>query len=184
MAAIVRIPVESSLATQSVNIWHYRITNAAPITEVNEALVQLDTFYTAIAGVLGVQTFTIGARVVTEDQTPNLIIGATSQTATMTGVNLQPLQACAVLSISSGIVGGTHRGRKYLGPLDGSSVQADGRSLTAADRTTIVGAAGALLTATASGSTMGVWSRKNSTFTVASGVSVASLIGTQRRRLT
>lgn len=183
MAAVVRIPVESSLGTQSVNVWHYRITNAAPVTEVSEAIAQLDTFYTAIAGVLGVQTFTIGARCVTEDQSPNLIIAGTSQIAVMTGSNYNVLSACAVLSLSSGIVGGAHRGRKYLGPLDGAAVQTDGRSVTGADRTTLISAAGALLTPTASGSVMGIWSRKNSTFTVCSGVSVGTIVGTQRRRL-
>jgi len=166
-----------------VNVWHYRITNASPVTEVSEAIDQLDTFYTAIAGVLQVQTFTIGSRCVTEDQNPNLIINGAPETATMTGSGGEVLTACAVLTLSSGIVGGAHRGRKYFGPLDGSAVQSDGRSLNATDRSTINAAAGALLTPTASGSVMGIWSRKNQSFTVCTGVSTQALIGTQRRRL-
>lgn len=183
MAAVVRIPVESSLATGSVNVWHYRITNASPITEVSEAIAQLDTFYTAIAGLLAAQTFTIGTRCVTEDQTPNLIIAGTSQTAAGAGASTTLLAGAAVLSIFSGIVGGTHRGRKYLGPLDSAAMQADGRSLNATDRTTLATAAGNLLLATASGSTMGIWSRKNSAFTLATGVTAAAVIGVQRRRM-
>jgi len=183
MPAVVRIPVESSLATGSVNVWHYRIQNAAPATEVSEAIDQLDTFYTAIAGLLAAQTFTIGSRCVTEDQTPNLIINGAVETATGTGSSTTLLAGAAVLSIFSGIVGGTHRGRKYLGPLDSAAMQADGRSLNATDRSTLNAAAGALLSPTASGSVMGIWSRKNEVFTLATGVSTAALIGIQRRRM-
>ena len=183
MSAVVRIPVESSLATLSVNVWHYRITNASPVTEVSEAIDQLDTFYTAIAGVLQTQTLTIGLRCVTEDQVPNIIINGGIETSTGTGAGTGILAAAAVLSLSSGIVGGAHRGRKYLGPLDSAAMQSDGRSLNATDKSTILTAATALLTPTASGSVVGVWSRKNSSFTVATGVAVANLLGIQRRRM-
>ena len=183
MTAVVRIPVESSLGTQVVNVWHYRITNSSPITEVSEAIDQLDTFYTAIAGVLQVQTFNIGMRCVTEDQVPNVIIPAQSEVAAGTGSGSGLLAASAVLGLTSAIVGGAHRGRKYLGALDSTAVQSDGRSLNATDRTTILTAATSLLTPTASGSVVGVWSRKNSAFTVATGVTVGVFAGIQRRRM-
>lgn len=183
MAAVVRITCESSLATAAINVWHYRITNASPTTEVGEALVALDTFYTAIAGVLSNQTISIGTRCVTEDQTPNLLIFPTTQSAAGTGGAPGALALAAVLSISSNIVGGSHRGRKYLGPIDASALQSDGRTLTAGDRTTIIAAAANLLVPTASGSVLGVWSRKNSTFTTATGVTVGVIAGLQRRRM-
>lgn len=183
MAAVVRVPVESSLGTLSVNVWHYRITNASPLTEINEILVKLDTFYTALATWLRSQTFTIGARVVSEDQTNNFIVIPTVQTASMSGTGGEVLSACAVLSISSDLVGGTHRGRKYLGPLEDAAVQSDGRSLNSTLRSDINTAAAALLTPTASGSVLGVWSRKNSSFTLATGVSCSAIAGTQRRRM-
>lgn len=182
MAAVIRISAESSLATGAVNVWHYRITNASPVTEASEAVAQLDTFYTAIAGMLTAQTFTIGRRIVTEDQTPNLIVAGTSQQATGTGASEAFYAAAAVLSISSGIVGGTHRGRKYIGVLDNAAVTT-GRLLTIADRNTLIAAAANLLFPTASGSQLGIWSRKNSTFTLATGMDVATVLGSQRRRL-
>ena len=183
MVAIVRVPVEGSLATQSVNIWHWEIPNSAPTTEVSEINVKLDTFYTALASILAVQTFSIGTRVVTVDQNPNLIISGTTQTSTASGTGTQVLSACAVLQLSSAIVGGAHRGRVYLGPLDTNSVQSNGRSLDTTVRSDITAAAGALLTPTASGCRPVIWSRKNLAATVVSGVSTAATVGTQRRRL-
>lgn len=183
MAAIVRIPVESSLATGCTNVWHYSIPNSSPTSEVSEAIDQLDTFYTAIAGSLFVQTFTIGQRCVTVDQTPNLVIPGTSEQATGTGTGVTTLAACAVLGLGSNIVGGSHRGRIYLGPLDDAAVSSNGRELDSTNRTTILTAAAALLSATASGAFVVVWSRKNLTATPVTGVSVATTIGTQRRRL-
>jgi hypothetical protein len=180
---VVRIPVESSVGTLAVNIWHYRITNASPITETNEAIDALDTFYTAIQGMLAPQTFNIGFRVITEDQTPNVIIPAQSEVATGTGTAQSLLAASAVLGLTSGIVGGSNRGRKYIGPLDQAATQSDGRSLNATDRTTLLSAAANLLTPTASGSVLGIWSRKNSAFTVATGVTCGTILGVQRRRM-
>lgn len=183
MVAIVRVPVESSLATGSVNVWHWEIPNSAPITEVGEVTAALDTFYTAIAGVLFVQTFTIGTRCVTVDQNPNVIIPANTGSATATGVGVSVLSAAAVLSLGSYVVGGTHRGRVYLGPLDQGAVQSNGRQLGTSEQSTINSAAGALLTPTASGCRLVVWSRKNNTATVVTSVSTALQLGTQRRRL-
>mgnify|MGYP001084417985 CR=1 FL=1 len=183
MAAVVRIPVESNIATASVNVWHYRIPNVSPVAEVNEAVVQLDTFYTAIASLLQAGTWTIGSRCVTEDQTPNVIINATTGSVTTSGTAGEILSACAVLAIRSNVVGGSRRGRKYLGPLDAGVVDADGRTVGASDRTTINTAAAALLSATASGAEMGIWSRQLSVFTLATGVGTGARVGTQRRRL-
>lgn len=183
MAAIVRIPVESSLATGAVNIWHYSIPNVSPVTEVGEAIVQLDTFYTAIAGSLTPATLTIGSRCVTVDQATNVIIPATTQTATMTGTGASVLSACAVLSLGSLVVGGTHRGRVYLGPLDTSAVATNAREVNSTDRGTILTAAAALLTPTASDAKVVVYSRKNNSSTNVTGVSMSTQLGTQRRRL-
>ena len=183
MAAVVRIPVESNIGTDSVNVWHYRIPNVSPVAEVSEAIDQLDTFYTAIASLLLAGTWTIGSRCVTEDQTPNVIINGGIETVTSAGSAGEILSACAVLSIRSNVVGGSRRGRKYLGPLDPTVVDSDGRTIGAAERTTINTAAAALLVATASGAEMGIWSRQLSVFTLATGVGTSAQVGTQRRRL-
>lgn len=183
MAAVVRITAESSLSTQSVNVWHYRIPNISPTAEVDECIDQLDTFYTAIATYLTAGTYLIGQHVVTVDQSPNVIIPGTSETSVTSGTGTQVLSAAAVLTIGSLIVGGSHRGRKYLGPLETAAVQSNGRLLDGTSRAAMISAAGALLLATTSGCTMGVYSRKNNSFTVASSVGMRDTVGTQRRRL-
>lgn len=184
MPAVVRVSAESSLATGSVNVWHWIIPNSSPATETSGIVSALDTFYTAIAGVLAAQTFTIGERVVTVDQNPNLIIAATTQQATGTGVGSSQLSSCYVLQLRSNVVGGSHRGRVYLGPLDTAAIQADGRTPTVVDQNTVVSAAATLMAFTTNGVQLAVWSRKNLVAQPVTGVSVRSVIGVQRRRLT
>jgi hypothetical protein len=184
MSAVIRVSVESNLATGSVNVWHWIIPNSSPVTESNNAVNALDTFYTALGSVLGAQTFTIGSRVVTVDQNPNLIIGATSQTATTSGTGYSVLSACAVVRLSSSIVGGGHRGRVYLGPLANNVLNSNGRELTTAIANTITSAAATLMGTTTGGIQLAVWSRTTRVATAVTGVAVPTGLGTQRRRLT
>jgi hypothetical protein len=183
MPAVIRVTAESNQAQQSVNVWHWIIPNSSPLTEAQNAVNALGTFYTAIAGVLAVQIFSIGRRVVTVDQVPNLIISPTVSNVTCTGVNRSPLQAAIVLALGSNVVGGSHRGRVYLGPLDGAAIQSDGRSVTASDLTTINTAAAALMATTTGGIQLAVWSRKNRAAQPVTAVGGSPIIGTQRRRL-
>lgn len=184
MPAVIRVPVESSLATQSVSVWHWIIPNSAPSTEANNAINALDTFYTALSSILAPQTFTIGSRVTTVDQNPNLIIGASSQTATGAGSGTEILSAAAVLSLGSSVVGGSHRGRKYLGPLGANVVTTNGRDISSGTASTITAAAATLMGTTTGGIQLAVWSPTQSVATAVSAVSCRTLLGTQRRRLT
>lgn len=184
MPAVIRVPVESSLSTQAVNVWHWIIPNSSPLTEASGICTALDTFYTAIAGVLGATTFTIGTRVVTVDQTPNLVIPAVTQSAVGTGPGFSMLASCAVLQLGSNVVGGSHRGRVYLGPLDSSAVDSTGRQIASADQSTITAAAATLMAFTTNGVQLAVWSRKNLVATPVTGVSTRNIVGIQRRRLT
>lgn len=184
MALVIQIPAESNLATESVNVWHYEIPGTAPVTEANSAITALDTFYGAITSVLSAATWTIGRVVRTVDQTPNQYIGATPQTQATTGATVSPLQVCALVSFTSSTVGGSYRGRKYLGPITTGSVAANGRDLDTAELSTIFTAASALLADTTNGIALGTWSRKPGVgFTPATSVSVSGRLHTQRRRL-
>lgn len=183
MPAVIRVTAESNIATGAVNIWHWIIPNSSPLTEAQNAVNALGTFYTAIAGVLQAGTIAIGQRVVTEDQTPNLIISPTVVNVATSGGGQSPLQCAIVLRRYSNVVGGAHRGRVYLGPVDTAAIQANGRQVSTADSTTINTAAATLMGTTTGGIQLATWSRKNRTATPITGVGVTSLLGTQRRRL-
>jgi hypothetical protein len=89
-----------------------------------------------------------------------------------------------VLSLKSNFVGGSRRGRKYLGPLYAAGIQADGRSVASSVATDVVNAATTLIGTTTSGIEFGVWSRQEEVFTPITTVAVNPIVGTQRRRLT
>lgn len=184
MTAVVAIPVESNLATESVNVWHWRIPETSSGTEVNTCINALDTFYTAVGSIFTAQTFTIGSRVVTVDLEPNRIIAGTVQTAASGTASIAPLSLAIVCSLLTSTVGGSFRGRKYLGPVGNSAVHTDGRTFTSSTVSTVQGALNTLIATSTGGVELGIWSRTREVFTpVETGV-VRSLIGTQRRRYT
>lgn len=184
MPAVIRVTAESSLATLSANVWHWIIPNSAPVTEANNAVDALDTFYTAIATHLATQTFTIGQRVVTVDQSPNQVISPTVETAAGTGGTPEVLSAAAVLRLSSNFVGGSFRGRVFLGPLASNVVTSAGNVITSTTVTAVTAAAATLMGTTTGGIQLAVWSRRLNQATPITGVSCSSRVGTQRRRLT
>jgi hypothetical protein len=81
------------------------------------------------------------------------------------------------------VVGGSHRGRVYLGPLNSSAVQSDGRTPTVAQSNTVVSALATLMGFTTNGVQLAVWSRKLLAAQPVTSVGVRPLIGVQRRRL-
>jgi hypothetical protein len=184
MSAIVRITTEASAATEAVNVWHYRIPEVDDLDEVNEAVVQLDTFYEAIKGLLRAFTWTTGRRVVTVDQTPNRIIFPTVGTVTGTASSAAPAQVSFCLRLTTATVGRSFQGRVYLGPVGDTGILTGGFELTSGAQTTINAAAAALLTPTASGSQLVVYSRKLGTGATVTGVGVNAGLATQRGRLT
>lgn len=184
MPAIIRVTAESNNATESVNVWHFQIPNSAPITEANAAVAALDAFYTTINAVLAPDTWTIGQRVVTVDQSPNLLIGATTQTASGGGAARAPQQVCIVGTLGSSVIGGSRRGRVYLGPLAVAALDTTGRGPTSSAITTVSGALATLMAASGSGIDLVVWSRKLLAATIVTSVTVNPVLGTQRRRLT
>lgn len=182
--SVIQITAKSNLATESVNVWHYEIPDVAPVTEAASAVSALVDFYAAITSVLSAATWTIGDSVRTMDQSPNVYIGVTPQNQNTTGGTVSPLQVCALLTYSSNTVGGSYRGRKYLGPITTGSVAANGRDLDSAEQSTLQTAAAALLADTTDGIQLGTWSRKAGVgFTPAVNVSVSTRLHTQRRRL-
>lgn len=183
MVAVVQIPVESNLPTESVNVWHWEIPEANSVTEVNVCINALDTFYTAIQATLAAQTFTIGRRVTTVDLDPNRIIAGTPQTAASATANWAPFQACGVVQLLTSTVGGSFRGRKYIGPLERGQIAATATDLVSTAISTWQGALNTLVATSGSGVQLVIWSRKNQVSTpVESGV-VRTRLGTQRRRL-
>lgn len=183
MPYVIEVTAESSLSTESVNVWHWRVPNSALVTEVNTCITALDTFYEAIKTYLSSQTILIGFRTKTVDQTPNLLVGGTSQTTVSTTGTPTVLSACVVLSLGSTIIGGSRRGRKYLGPLVDGAKDSTGRQVSSGAITTITTAATALMGTTTNGVQLGVWSRKTNTFTAVTSINVNPILGTQRRRL-
>jgi len=183
MPAVIEVPVESDLATASVNVWHWIVPNSALVTESNNAIAALDTFYTAIASSLSAQTFTIGRRVRTVDQNPNLLVGSTPQTSLASGGAPAVLTAAALLSLGSSIIGGSRNGRKYLGPLTSTAVATGGRTLTAGTISAISAAAATLMATTTGGIQLAVWSRTLLVATPVTSNTVRAVLGTQRRRM-
>ena len=184
MPAVIRISAEGDIATGAVNVFHSLIPNSAPVTEANNAIGALNTMYGTLATWLQMGQITIGKRVVTVDQNPDLVIGATSQIVASTGASFDPLNCAAVISWGTQVVGGSRRGRTYLGPLEAGGVSSDGRTIASAMRTAILSAATAMAGTTTGGIQFGIWSRKLQTFTAVNSITVNPLVGTQRRRLT
>lgn len=183
MPAVVEITAESSLSTESVNVWHWLIPNSSPVTEVNNAINALDAFYTSITAQLFAQTFTIGRRVRTVDQNPNVLIAGAPQTATSSGATAAALSAAVGLHLGSSFIGGSRNGRRYIGPLVQSAIQADGRSLSAGAVSAVSGAAATLIAVTTGGIQAVIWSRKFQVATPITNISVGGSIVSQRRRI-
>jgi len=183
MAAVVRVAAESSLASGAVNVWHYRIPNIDLDDEVGEVLDAIKAFYDALATWLVTQTWTIGERVVTVDLNPNQIAASAARTSTSSGTGEEGLSLAGVLQLKTYTVGGSFRGRKYIGPLEDGVVATGGRQIGSTTRAAIISAATSLLTPTAAGCQLVIWSKTLEQATTVAGVSCASVLGSVRRRL-
>jgi hypothetical protein len=183
VVAVVEIRASHSVSTQAVNVWHYRIPEANVLTEVNAAITALDTFYEAIKTRLVTGTLTVEGLVRTVDQSPNEYIGGSGLTTTCTGAAGASLATAVCLSLKSQLVGGSNRGRKYLGPCIAGVLQGDGRSIASSVVTDFTTAATTLVATVTSGIELGIWSRKNSTFTPVTAVGINPVAASQRRRL-
>jgi hypothetical protein len=181
--SVIRVTAESSLATESVNVFHFEIADVTPVTEAQAAVDALEDFYDAVKSLLVAGTLTIGSRVVTVDQTPNSVIAATSRTVVTTGTATEGLALAAVLSWSTGLIGPRYRGRNYLGPLAGSVITTDGRTLNGTDRTTFISAAATHLITGLTAADLVVYSRKFNTAQTINGVGMDTVAGVQRRRM-
>lgn len=184
MPAVIEVRAHAGFATEAVNVWHWRIPNSVPVTEVNTITTALDTFYTAIVGLLQSTVWTIEGLARTVDQAPNQYIQGPTQTATATGTLGYNLSTSICVNKKSNLVGGSRRGRVYLGPVPSAVVNSDGRTITTAATGTLVAAFATLVSTSANGVEFGVWSRKFQTFTPCPNFSVDPVIATQRRRLT
>jgi hypothetical protein len=97
---------------------------------------------------------------------------------------LGSLATTAVVRVGAGTRSRSGKGRLYFGPLGASSLAADGRTILPANQTGIAAAFNAFRNAiNTDGLQWCVLSRKLSVATPITNVSVASVIGTQRRRL-
>lgn len=184
MVAVIEVRASSSIGTEAVNVWHWRIPEANSLTELTGIIGALDAFYEAIKAELQAGIITVEGLARTVDQNPNEYISGSGLTTLTTGSGASVLSACAVLSLKSNTVGGSRRGRKYLGPLDTAAVATNGADVATSTISTILTAATTLMGFTTNGVELGVWSRKFQTFTPVSAVGVATGLGTQRRRLT
>jgi len=183
VAAVVRVAAESSLASGAVNIWHYRCPNIDLDDEVGEVLDALKGFYDGLATWLVAQTWTIGERVVTVDLSPNLVSAAAPRTSTSTGTGEEALSVAGVLQLKTYVVGGSFRGRKYIGPLEDGVVATGGRQIGSTTRAAIITEASDLLIPTAAGCQLVIWSKTLNQATTVAGVSCASVLGSVRKRL-
>lgn len=184
MPGVYEFTARHSIATQAVNIWHWQIPESNSVAEVQGIQTALDTFYTALASRYQTGVITIDALVRSVDKVNNVYVTGTTQTASTSGAAGAPLSLSAVLSLRSNLVGGSRRGRKFLGPLTATAVNSDGRTVASAVVTDIVAAAATLMAFNTNGVQLGVWSRRLNAFTPVTAVSCNPVIGTQRDRLT
>lgn len=184
MPGVYEFTASHSLATQAVNVWHWQIPESNSVAEVQGIQTALDTFYTALASRIQTGVITINALVRSVDKVNNVYVTGTQQTASTSGTAGAPLSTSACLSLKSNLVGGSRRGRKYLGPLTAAAVNSDGRTIASAVSSDIVAAAAALMAFTTNGVQLGVWSRTANVFTPVTAVSCNPVVATQRRRLT
>jgi hypothetical protein len=92
--------------------------------------------------------------------------------------------ACALIKWNGGTRSRTTRGRLYWGPLTEAQVDADGRTVASATRTSLLAAANAFISSlTASNFTLVVISRQTSTATPVTSAAVETILASQRRRI-
>lgn len=183
MVAVVKVVTTSSIATESVNTLHWQIPEANVATEVAGILTAIDTFYEAIKQYLAPQTYTIGSRVLTVDQSPNEEVFASALTCVTTGAATQVLSACAVANYRGAAIGPRYRGRNFIGPLDNDAIATGGRLVDTTFRTALIAALTTMGGTTTNGVQFGIWSNKFSTFEPATVFGCNTVLGTQRRRL-
>lgn len=185
MSAVIRITAEGSNGgVPDVNVFHWRIPNSAPATEVGGIATALSTFYNAIKGLLNAGTITIGARVVSVDQTPNFVVAITPLTVTTTGGANVDASTSIIVSWQTGLVGRSYRGRNYLGPVSTTAGTAqDGHHALGSAVTTVQTAADTLRAVTTNGVSFVVWSKVVNGSTNVTGAVARSVLGSQRRRL-
>jgi hypothetical protein len=164
-------------------VWHFEIADVSPVTEAQAAVDALTAFYESVKSLLVAGTITIGDRVVTVDQTPNSVIAATSDQVVTTGTATEGLALAAVLSLSTGLVGPRYRGRAYLGPLGGSVVTTDGRTLDNTHRNTFISNAATELLTNLTAADLVVYSRLHNTAQAVTGIGMDTIAGIQRRRM-
>lgn len=186
MSKVIRVVAESSLAIESVNVFHWQIPGAgSQATEIAAAITAMTNFYNAVKALIPTSTITIGTRVVTVDQTPNQELASSNATVTTTGGSTSAVtSAAAVCAYRGPFIGARYRGRIFLGPLADAAVASSGTDITGSAATTISAAWATLVATTTSSIAFGVWSRTFQTFTPAVASSVRSGLGSQRRRLT
>ena len=102
----------------------------------------------------------------------------------LTSIDLSTNGTCALIALSSGTRSRSKNGRLYHGPLSESQVQTDGRTVTAANVTSIQAAYQQFSAALdADLYVLSVISRKYQTASAVSFISCGSIIATQRRRI-
>lgn len=180
---VIRVPVESSLATAAVNVWHFNVGAVSPVTDAQAAVDALEDFYDSIKAYLVAGTLTIGGRVVTVDQDPNSVVATTSRSLATTGTQTEALSVAAVLKHITPFIGPRYRGRTFLGPVDSNVLNADGRTLSTTIRNTMISNAVTHLLTNLSLADLVVYSRKFNTPNVVTGFGMDTTAGTQRRRM-
>lgn len=185
MSKVIRIDVESSLATESVNVFHWQIPGAgSQAAEIATCIGAMDSFYEAIKAYLSAGTLTIGERVVTVDQNPNQELASTPATVSTTGGAPTVLSAALLVGMRGASIGGRYRGRKFLGPLDEDLISSDGTSIDPAVVAATATAWATLVGTTTNSVAFGTWSKTYGIFTAATASVVRGAVKTQRRRLT
>lgn len=184
MVAVIEVRSRHSLATQAVNVWHWQIPNASPVAEAQVCINAVNVLYTNLLTRIAAGTFTTDGLVRTVGPGGNVFIQASTAQTVCTNATILPLSAAVVLQFRSGLVGGSRRGRKYIGPIGVSNMNADGRTVASAALTAFGAEAAALTAVNGSGVAFGVWSRKLGQFTECNISSVNGILGQQRKRLT
>jgi hypothetical protein len=121
-------PNHNKLSGPAYNVMHVFAPTGYTIADVQAALADMATFYTALAAYYrSGATITVGERVLDVDQSPDVIVGTTPVNVTnASGPSSLPPEVAAVVSWRTNLTGARYRGRTYIGPLAVAAIATGG----------------------------------------------------------
>jgi hypothetical protein len=177
----------TGMPDKAVNVFHLKTASALTTGGLDDAIVKIKAFYTAIkANYSTACSIRIGDAVERVDVTPATGLGATPATeAGSTSGNSFAANACMIVTWRTGLPGRAKRGRIYLGPFVDLR-QDTATTWSASNVTAVQNAATTLISDLASLSVpkpLTVFHRATLTDDLVTSALARNVMGTQKRRL-